>query len=430
MTNTLYQIPDTALTTDECLQLQAHEAVIERGLKTFYEVGSALLDIRDTRLYRQDYGTFEDYCQQRWQMTRRNANHLIQASEVAANLSTIVDTGNGNPGSQTWLPENERQARPLASLTPDEQRLVADVLQQTAPQGKVTAAHVKSVVTVLREVTATGAIDDGSGVQIPIAQATVTHIKAAVLEETSERMARQETHIAEKDRRKEQKKKQAAFQRDEALKSATKLPPTDRVVLLEGDVADLLRTLHDGSADIVVTDPPYPKDYLWLYGVLAEQAARVVKPGGLVLAMCGQSYLPEVLALMTPHLTYRWMVAYLTPGGQSAQLWQRRVNTFWKPVLIFTNGETDGDWIGDVVKSAVNDNDKRFHEWGQSESGFADLMSRFVKPGDVVLDPFCGAGTTGAIALSMGCRFVGIDIDPTHIATSRERLAACIAKMA
>lgn len=176
------------LSIDEQRRLAEHEAVIERGLNTFYEVGMALLDIRDSRLYRLDYGTFEEYCQRRWDLKQAQAYRLMDAAKVTENLKVL-------PMGE--LPTVERQARELAPLAPDEQRLVWDVVQQTAPLGKVTAAHVKSVVNVLKEVTATGAIDDGSGEQIPIATATVAHVKAAVLEETYERMARQEIHIAE-----------------------------------------------------------------------------------------------------------------------------------------------------------------------------------------------------------------------------------------
>lgn len=166
-----------------------------------------------------------------------------------------------------------------------------------------------------------------------------------------------------------------------------------------------------GSIDWVITDPPYPKEFLHLYNGLGQVAAHVLKPGGSLLCMIGQSYLPDIIAALGKHLTYHWTIAYLTPGGQATQLFPRRVNTFWKPVLWFTKGEYAGDWIGDVTRSEVNDNDKRFHHWGQSESGMADLMARFVKPGDRVLDPFMGAGTTGAIALSMGAYFVGFDND-------------------
>lgn len=140
--------------------------------------------------------------------------------------------------------------------------------------------------------------------------------------------------------------------------------------------------------------------------------------------MIGQSYLPEILARMSTALDYRWTLAYLTPGGQAVQVWDRKVNTFWKPILLFTNGKSDSaDWLGDVTSSAVNDNDKNHHYWGQSESGMADLIDRLSKPGDLVCDPFLGGGTTALVCHELGRRFIGCDIDQQCLDTTVERFA-------
>lgn len=112
------------------------EAVIERGLQTFVDVGTALMEIRDSRLYRETHGTFEDYCRERWGMVRRQADRLIEAAEVTANLRP---TG-------PILPTAERQARPLASFPADTQRQVWQRAVETAPNGKVTARHVEQTV--------------------------------------------------------------------------------------------------------------------------------------------------------------------------------------------------------------------------------------------------------------------------------------------
>jgi hypothetical protein len=47
------------------------------------------LEIRDSRLYRQEFDTFEDYCRERWKMSKTNANRLIDAAEVATNVTPI-----------------------------------------------------------------------------------------------------------------------------------------------------------------------------------------------------------------------------------------------------------------------------------------------------------------------------------------------------
>ncbi len=177
------------------------------------------------------------------------------------------------------------------------------------------------------------------------------------------------------------------------------------------------------TVDVIITDPPYPEEFLDTYAYLAEFGARVLKPGGHLLAMAGQSYLPEVFERMLEHgLTYAWTLAYLTPGGQAVQLWDRKFNTFWKPIVFFTKGDSDRPWRGDVVSSDVNANEKDVHPWQQSESGIVRLITDFSEQGDLVADPFLGGGTTAGCALSLGRRFLGIDVDPNAVAATKARL--------
>lgn len=96
----------------------------------------------------------------------------------------------------------ESHLRPITGLTETQSQIVWQVVEDTAPAGKVTAAHVKSVVNIISEITATSALDDGTGNQIPIAQATTAHLKAAITEETYERMQRQKAHIEANSKRK------------------------------------------------------------------------------------------------------------------------------------------------------------------------------------------------------------------------------------
>lgn len=189
---------------------------------------------------------------------------------------------------------------------------------------------------------------------------------------------------------------------------------------------ELVNHIEPGTVDAIVCDPPYPYEFIDTYAELSEAASKLLKPGGLCWAMAGQSYLPEVVARLGTHLDYHWTVAYLTPGGQAVQLWDRNVNTFWKPVLVYRNGGSyDGKWIGDVARSEVNDNDDTSHllRWSQSVSGVVDLVKRASEPGDLVVDPFMGGGSTGVACALTGRRFIGCDIDADHVEATRERLS-------
>ena len=192
--------------------------------------------------------------------------------------------------------------------------------------------------------------------------------------------------------------------------------------LLCGDISEKAKEIEPNSVDVIITDPPYGKDYLHLYEALGKVASRVLKDGGSLFLMTGQSYLPEIFDKMKTHLSYNWTIAYLTPGGQSVQLWERKVNTFWKPVLWFVKGKYEGHWIGDVTQSMPNDNDKRFMGWQQSESGMGDLVDRVTTVDSLILDPFMGSGTTGFAAIRLGRKFIGIDIDPEMVKVAKKRL--------
>jgi hypothetical protein len=121
----------------EVSELEKHESVIKRGLKTFSDVGNSLLVIRDSRLYREQYATFEEYCGEKWGMNRNYANKLIVAAEVVGNLGTIVPK-----------PTTESQARPLAKLEPGKQAEVWESVVEKAKkeERKVTAKDVEMEV--------------------------------------------------------------------------------------------------------------------------------------------------------------------------------------------------------------------------------------------------------------------------------------------
>ena len=96
------------LTSNERRDLEQAERKIAAGLRSFLEVGMALKQIRDRKLFRQDFRSFEEYCAKRWDFTRQRGYELVGASEVMTDLSTTVDI--------RLLPANEAQARPLTVL--------------------------------------------------------------------------------------------------------------------------------------------------------------------------------------------------------------------------------------------------------------------------------------------------------------------------
>ena len=123
------------LTSGELSQLERCEATIEKGQRTFIEVGEALATVRDNRLYREEYKTFEAYCDKRWGWSKTQCNRVIASASVVPNLTP-----------KGVIPQSERVARPLTKLPADEQSDAWSEAVETAPKGRVTAKHVERVV--------------------------------------------------------------------------------------------------------------------------------------------------------------------------------------------------------------------------------------------------------------------------------------------
>ncbi len=91
------------------------EVLIAGNQESFYKIGQALKEIRDSRLYKLAlFDTFEAYTRARWDMGKAYAYRLIKSYEVIYNLSPIGDE----------LPANESQVRPLTQLDALEQRSI------------------------------------------------------------------------------------------------------------------------------------------------------------------------------------------------------------------------------------------------------------------------------------------------------------------
>lgn len=116
------------LLAHEQAELEQLEAQIEHGA---LEMARSLMTIRDRKLYRK-YGTFEAYCQQRWQFEDRRARQLISFAETVNRLE----------GVSPVLPMNERQARPLEGL-PVEQQAEVMLAAAAISGGKPANSHIQ-----------------------------------------------------------------------------------------------------------------------------------------------------------------------------------------------------------------------------------------------------------------------------------------------
>lgn len=127
-------MPTESISLPESARLVELEEIIEKGVSTFIKVGEALAEIRDKKLYRVSHGTFEEYCKEEWQISRRSAYDLISTSSAAQNVQEVAQI-------------TREQARPLAKLKePAQQRAAIAVAVESANGTQPTTAQVESAV--------------------------------------------------------------------------------------------------------------------------------------------------------------------------------------------------------------------------------------------------------------------------------------------
>jgi hypothetical protein len=214
-----------------------------------------------------------------------------------------------------------------------------------------------------------------------------------------------------RDRAAEESRKQRA--REDAANRATVL----RCEVRHGDFRDVLADLQD--IDAVITDPPYGRNTLPLLRDLATWADKALTPEGVMAVLFGQLYLPEAMELLSVGRPYRWTMAYLT-GGPGHNQYRARVQSHWKPVLIYGGGPRLDDVLrsDDTARTA-----KLHHKWGQDVDAFTDLIQRLCRPGMTVADPFAGAGTTLLAARDVGCHAIGAEVDADSHQSATTRLS-------
>lgn len=142
--NELTILPIDPLTVSEESDRNSLERKVERA---FYEAGIALMELRDRRLYRSTHNTFEEYCRDRFDYTRRRPYQLIEAAQIYDNLSEKCVK------FLHILPTKEGQVQPLSQLDREEQPFAWSTAVEEAGGKVPTGRIVKDVVRRIKDKT-------------------------------------------------------------------------------------------------------------------------------------------------------------------------------------------------------------------------------------------------------------------------------------
>ena len=200
------------------------------------------------------------------------------------------------------------------------------------------------------------------------------------------------------------------------------IPHEYRNAIVTGDARELAKSIPDESIDLVFTDPPYPRDFLYLYEWLFEECARVLAPGGSVMALCGHAYLPTIIDYARRHLNYHWLNCQYQPTA-TATFWPKMVFIRWKPVLWCVKGVYPHRFI---IQDGISPQgfDKRFHPWGQPVDSAMYWLYQYTarQPNATIFDPFTGGGTVPAVCKMLQRSYIAFEIDPATAEMARERV--------
>lgn len=187
-----------------------------------------------------------------------------------------------------------------------------------------------------------------------------------------------------------------------------------------GDFRKIGDKIPDASVDLIFTDPPYDRKAIELFDGLGEFAARVLRPGGSLIAYVGHIQLPDALADLSQHLRYWWTCGCFHSEAK-ARMTEYGIVAGWKPIVWFVK-ETRGDkqtFITDVVTGA---REKSHHDWQQAVSEARYFIDLLTQEGDFVVDPFCGGGTTPVACIQSGRKWASFEIDQANFANASSRI--------
>lgn len=229
--------------------------------------------------------------------------------------------------------------------------------------------------------------------------------------------------------------------------------------LLVGDSRELLRVVPDRSVDLICTDPPYnlgrystgnirmtwrrdfnndvaewdqaPFDPAeWL-----EQFRRVLRPTGTIFAFTSYNLLGRWHQVFDPVFdTFQFIVWHKT--NPPPKLYRAGfLNSCELIVALWDKGHR---WhfgrqreMHNLIESPVCGGSERVRDPHHPTQKPVAVLRRLIElatdPGDLVLDPFMGVGSTGVAAVGLDRRFIGMELDPAYAAAAQTRVDALTA---
>ena len=195
--------------------------------------------------------------------------------------------------------------------------------------------------------------------------------------------------------------------------------------VIHGDCLEVMRRLQENSVNLVLTDPPYPREFQYCYKHLADTTPRIMKRGASLITLLGHYALEEVMEIFKGKLKYRWLFCMNQESGKHARM-AMGIEVTWKPALWYVKEAypQGRGFIKDMLYiTGADGQNKKLHKWEQDISWAQFFVEKLTNEGDTVLDPFGGSGTTAIACLNANRRYILIKKEKEYIDIINKRIA-------
>ncbi|TAE21625.1 MAG: site-specific DNA-methyltransferase [Candidatus Kapaibacterium sp.] len=249
--------------------------------------------------------------------------------------------------------------------------------------------------------------------------------------------------------------------------------------IIQGNCIEIMQQLDDDSIDLTVTSPPYDdlrnyKGYVFPFQEIAQALYRVIKPGGVVVWVVADAtieatetgtsfkqalYFKEIGFNLHDTMIFR-------KKNPIPQIYRKRYNNEFEYMFVFSKGvvKTHNPIMIDCLHAGLELNGTTYKNYSKNEQTreklakpvknqkikgniweyvvgkkqedqeakghpapfpcelVRDHILSWTNPGDIVLDPMCGSGTTPRVAYELERNYIGIDISQEYCELARQRI--------
>lgn len=189
-----------------------------------------------------------------------------------------------------------------------------------------------------------------------------------------------------------------------------------------GNCQKIMQQIPNNFIDMVFVDPPYGKAGIYLYEIIAKEAARILKPGKFAVFYASDYWMEKTFISCCNYLNYFYLFHSINTQGK-ASIFPRKIFAGAKSILVFSKEKAQPlNWVSNVLSFHKKEKSHRKDNWEQPIEDAKFFINAFSQENDIVFDPNVGSGTTCVAAKQLNRKFIGIDISKEYCQIAQKRI--------